>query len=93
MTLGVMYATFVTIRARTSSDWYFDNRYSRHFTKDRSFFTAFKDFNGVVTFRDGNTNHVRGKGSVILVECPRLNEDLYVEALKKKLGKYKLDLY
>ncbi|KAL6319880.1 hypothetical protein AAG906_036952 [Vitis piasezkii] len=40
---------------------------------------------GVVTFRDGNLAHVKGKGSIVILGCPKLDGVLYVKGLKTNL--------
>ena len=53
---------------------------------DKSFFTSLENYDGgVVTFRDRNLAKVKGKGSIVIPSCPKLDEVLYVEGLKENL--------
>ncbi|KAL6323245.1 hypothetical protein AAG906_029252 [Vitis piasezkii] len=73
------------LKAKSFSKWYLNSGCSRHMTRDKSFFTSFKNFDGgVVTFGEGNLAKVKGKGSIVIFGCPKLDEVLYVEGLKKK---------
>ena len=52
---------------------------------DKSFFTSLENYDGgVVTFGDGNLAKVKDKGSIVIPGCPKLDEVLYIEGLKKK---------
>ena len=65
--------------AKSTSKWYLDSGCFRHMIGDKSFFTSFENFDGgVVTFRDGNLAKVKGKGSIVILGCPKLDEVLYV---------------
>ncbi|KAL6323752.1 hypothetical protein AAG906_002220 [Vitis piasezkii] len=62
------------------------NGYSRHMTGDATYFTSLENYNGgVVTFGDGNLACVKGKGSIVILGYPKLDEVLYVEGLKANL--------
>ena len=62
---------FTTLRARASSEWYFDSEYSRHLIEKKSLLTSVKDFNGRnITFRNGSVAQVRGRGSISIPGCP-----------------------
>ena len=53
---------------------------------DKSFFTSLENYDGgVVTFRDRNLAKVKGKGSIVIPSCPKLDEVLYVARLKANL--------
>ena len=72
--------------AKSTSNWYLDSGCFRHMTREKSFFTSFENFDGgVVTFRDGNLAKVKGKGSIVILGCPKLDEVLYIEGLKTNL--------
>ncbi|RVW44233.1 hypothetical protein CK203_089474 [Vitis vinifera] len=49
-------------------------------------FSSLENYNGgVVTFGDGNLACVKGKGSIVILGYPKLDEVLYVEGLKENL--------
>ncbi|KAL6328653.1 hypothetical protein AAG906_003338 [Vitis piasezkii] len=76
----------VFVKAKSSSKWYFDSGCSKHMIGDKSSFTSFENYDsGVVTFRNGNLAKVRGKGSIAILGCPKLDKVLYVEELKASL--------
>ena len=53
---------------------------------DKSFFTSLENYDGgVVTFRDRNLAKVKGKGSIVIPSCPKLDEVLYAVGLKANL--------
>ena len=53
---------------------------------DKSFFTSLKDYNGgTVTFEDVSFACVKGKGSISIPSCPKLNKVLYVDGFKANL--------
>ena len=54
--------------------------------KDKSFFTSLKDYNaGIVIFGDGSLACVKDKGSISILDCPKLDEVLYIDGLKENL--------
>ncbi|KAL6348133.1 hypothetical protein AAG906_039581 [Vitis piasezkii] len=76
-------AEFLT---KSSSEWYLDSGCSRNITRDKTFFTSLKDYNGgIVAFEDGSLAHVKGKGSISILSCPKLNGVMYVDGLKANL--------
>ena len=77
---------FTTLIARAPSEWYFDSGCSRHTSGDKYFFTSLEDFNwGNITFGDGCLARVRGRGSISILGCPKLDGVLYVDRLKVNL--------
>ena len=71
---------------RSSSKWYLDNGCSRHMIGDKAYFTSLEDYNGeTVTFGDGSLACVKGKGSISIPTCPKLDGVLYVDGLKANL--------
>ena len=74
------------LKAKSSSEWYFDSGYSRHMTGDKTYLTSLENYNGdIVTFEDGSLARLKGKGSITILGCPKLDEVLYVEGLKTNL--------
>ena len=74
------------LKVKSSSKWYIDSGCSRHMIGDKSSFTSLENYNGgVVTFGDGNLAKMKGKGSIVLPGCPKLDEVLCVEGLKENL--------
>ena len=77
---------FNAIKAKSSSELYLDSGYTRHMRSDKTYFTSLENYNGgIVTFRDGSLARVKGKGSMVILGCPKLNKVLYVEGLKANL--------
>ena len=67
------------LKVKSSSKWYLDNGCSRHMTRDKSSFTSLENYDGgIVTFGDGNLAKVKGKGSIVIPSCPKLDGVLYV---------------
>ena len=77
---------FIALKSRSSSAQYFDSACSRHMIRDKSFFISLEDYNGGIDiFRDGSLAHVKGKGSIYILSCPKLNGVFYVNGLKANL--------
>ena len=77
---------FNALKAKSSSEWYLDSGYSRHMTRDKTFFTSLEDYNGgIVAFGDRSLAHVKGKGSIYVLSCPRLDGVMYVDGLTENL--------
>ena len=71
------------LKALNSDLWYLDSGYSRHMSGDKSLFSNLEKHEwGVVTFRDGNSSKVIGKGKVSTPGIPSLENVLYVKGLK-----------
>ena len=52
-------------------------------TKDKSFFISLEDYSGgIVTFKDGSLACMKGKRSISIPSCPKLDGVLYVDGLK-----------
>ena len=80
------HVVFTTLRTRASSEWYFDSGCSKHMTSDKSLFNSLEDFNGGnVTFGNDSVSRVRGRGSISIPSCPKLEGILYVDGLKANL--------
>lgn len=63
-----------------------DSGCSKHMTEDKSLFTHFTEVqDGRVTFSDGNSTGIVGKGTVEVPGIPKLNDVLYVKGLKHNL--------
>ena len=69
-----------------SSSWYFDSGCSRHMTGNANILTNFKSWKcGVVTFGDGMTGNILGKGTLNIEGLPKLKNVLLVDRLKANL--------
>ena len=74
---------FNTLKAKSSSNWYLDSGFSKHMIGDKSSLTSFENYDDrVVTFGEGSLAHVKGKGSIAIFGCPKLDGILYIEGLK-----------
>ena len=79
-------ATFTCHKSRASNSWYFDSGCSRHMTGDASILSNFKTMKcGGVTFGDGMSGNILGKGTLNLDGLPKLKNVLLVEGLKANL--------
>ena len=77
---------FNALKAKSSSKWYLDSKCSRHKIEDKSSFTSLENHDGeVVTFGNGIIARIKGKSSITIPSCPKLDEVLYVEGLKENL--------
>ena len=73
---------FNALKAKSSSEWHLDSGCSRHKTRDKSSFTSLENYNGgIITFRDGSLARVKGKDSIAIPSCPKLDGVLYVKGL------------
>ena len=65
---------FISLKASTKQSWYFDSRCSRHMTGERSFLEDVQpcDRTHHVTFRDGTSSNVLGKGNLCVSSLPKL---------------------
>ena len=52
---------FTALKARSSSEWYFDSDCCRHMTKDKSFLTYLEVYGGTITFEDRCLARMKGK--------------------------------
>ncbi|KAG5528763.1 hypothetical protein RHGRI_029433 [Rhododendron griersonianum] len=74
------------LKARDSHMWYLDSGCSRHMSGDKSFFVNLEKYNGgIVTFGDGSTSKVVGRGTIQAPGLTRLENVLYVDGLKANL--------
>ena len=77
---------FNTLKVKSYSKWYLDIGCFKHMIGDKFSCTSLENYDGgVVTFRDGNLAHVKGKGSIVILGCPKLDGVLYVKGLKTNL--------
>lgn len=75
-----------TLRATSSSMWQLDSEFSRHMIGDRSLFSNYVErHEGSVTFDDGSSIKIVGKGTIDAPRIPKLRYVLYVEDLKQNL--------
>ena len=71
---------FNTLKEKSSSEGYLDSGYSKHKIGDKISFTSLENYNGgTVTFGDESLARVKGKGSIVIPSCPKLDGVLYVE--------------
>ena len=71
---------FNSFKAKSSSKWYLDSGCSRHAIGGKSLFTSFENYDArVVTFGDGILACVKGKGSIAISRCAKLDGVLYVK--------------
>ncbi|XP_022868632.1 uncharacterized protein LOC111388180 [Olea europaea var. sylvestris] len=76
----------VALKAQNSSMWYLDSACSRHMCGNKSLFTTLDECNGgMVTFGDGGSAPILGKGTVQMLGLPVISNVLYVEGLKSNL--------
>ncbi|XP_022841857.1 uncharacterized protein LOC111365533 [Olea europaea var. sylvestris] len=80
------FVAHVTYKDQNTCMWYLDSACSRHMCGNKALFSTFDDCNGsVVTFRDGATAPIRGKGSITIVGLSTISNLLYVKGLKSNL--------
>ncbi|XP_072993626.1 uncharacterized protein [Typha latifolia] len=80
------YVVHTALKALNSDLCYLDSGCSRHMSGDKSLFSNLeKHERGVVTFGDGNSSTVIGKGKVSSPGVPILENVLYVKGLKANL--------
>ncbi|XP_022862783.1 uncharacterized protein LOC111382965 [Olea europaea var. sylvestris] len=76
----------VAYKAQNTCMWYLDSACSRHMCGNNALFSTLDDCNsGVVTFGDGGTTPIRGKGTISISGLPTISNVLYVEGLKSNL--------
>src|SRR5579862_2448362 len=82
----VCHVAQIALKANSSNFWYLDSGCSRHMTGNKSFFeTLVMEEGGNVTFSDGSTRNVVGKGTIFVPGLPSLSDALYVDGLKANL--------
>ncbi|XP_022872986.1 uncharacterized protein LOC111391932 [Olea europaea var. sylvestris] len=68
------FVAHVAYKAQNTCMWYLDSACSRHMCGNNALFSTFDDCNGgVVTFGDGATAPIRGKGSITIVGLPTIS--------------------
>ena len=71
---------FNVLKAKSSSEWYLDSVFSRNMIGDKTYFTSLENYNGgIVTFGDGSQACVKGKGSIVISGCLKLDGVFYVQ--------------
>ena len=76
----------IALKANSSNFWYLDSGFSKHMTRNKSFFeTLVMDEKGCITFGDGSKIRVVGKGTISNPGLPSLSKALYVDGLKANL--------
>ena len=74
---------FNALKAKSSSEWYLDSGFSRHMIEDKTYFTSLENYNGgTITFGDGSLAYVKGKDSIVIPSCPKLDGVLYAKGIK-----------
>ena len=77
---------FNTLKEKSSSEGYLDSGYSKHKIGDKISFTSLEDYNGgIVAFGDRSLARVKGKGSIYVLSCPKLDGVMYVDGLTENL--------
>ena len=77
---------FNALKAKSSSVWYLDSGCFRHMIVDKSSFTSLENYNGgTITFGNGSLACVKGKGSIVIPGCPKLDGVLYVDIFNANL--------
>ena len=77
---------FNALKAKSSSVWYLDSGCFRHMIVDKSSFTSLENYNdGTITFGNGSLARVKGKGSIVIPGCPKLDGVLYVDIFNANL--------
>ncbi|XP_022877017.1 uncharacterized protein LOC111395263 [Olea europaea var. sylvestris] len=84
--LTEMFVAHGAYKTQNTCMWYLDSACSKHMCGNKALFSTFDDCNsGVVTFGDGATAPIRGKGSITISGLPTISNVLYVEGLKSNL--------
>ncbi|KAL6315809.1 hypothetical protein AAG906_008195 [Vitis piasezkii] len=74
---------FNALKAKSSSEWHLDSGCSRHMIGDKTYFTSLENYNGgTITFGDGSLAHVKGKDSIVIPSCLKLDGVLYAKGIK-----------
>ena len=80
------YVAHVALKAQDFNMWYLDSACSRHMCGNKALFTTLDECNGgMVTFEDGGSAPILGKGTVQMHGLPVISNVLYVEGLKSNL--------
>ncbi|KAI3450426.1 hypothetical protein Pfo_007091 [Paulownia fortunei] len=76
----------ISLKASTCESWYFDSGCSRHMTSNKKNLSNFQSIEkGCVTFGDGVSGQILGKGTLDVKGLPRLKNVLLIEGLKTNL--------
>ncbi|KAL6349858.1 hypothetical protein AAG906_001745 [Vitis piasezkii] len=74
------------VKAKSSSVWYLDSGCFRHMIVDKYSFTSLENYNsGTITFGNRSLARVKGKGSMVIPTCPKLDGVLYVDRFNANL--------
>ena len=77
---------YTSVKKSSEDDLYFDSGCSRHMTSNKSFLMNYKRcLVGYVTFGDGQRSQVIGRGTLMMLGLPRLENVLHVDCLKANL--------
>ena len=80
------FVVYTALKAHDSHMRYLDSGCSCHMSGHKSYFTSLKkNEGGIVSFGDGGTSRVIGKGSISMVGLPKLENALLVDGLKANL--------
>ncbi|XP_022858916.1 uncharacterized protein LOC111379711 [Olea europaea var. sylvestris] len=80
------YGAHVALKAQDFNMWYLDSACSRHMCGNKALFTTLDECNrGMVTFEDGGSAPIFGKGTIQIHGLPVISNVLYVEGLKSNL--------
>ncbi|XP_022866024.1 uncharacterized protein LOC111385832 [Olea europaea var. sylvestris] len=80
------FVAHVALKAQNSNMWYLDSACSRHMCGNKSLFTTLDECNGgMVTFGNGGSAPILGKGTVQMHDLPVISNVLYVDGLKSNL--------
>ena len=74
------------LKAYTCESWYFDSGCSRHITSNKNNLLNLQSIEkSCVTFEDGVSGQILGKGTLDVKGLPRLKNMLLIEGLKTNL--------
>ncbi|GAA0151455.1 hypothetical protein LIER_37293 [Lithospermum erythrorhizon] len=77
---------FTSLKATAWEGWYFDSRFSRHMTGNKSYLTKIEKMKGdCVTFGGGEKGRITRKGYLSVVGLPELENVLLVDGLTVNL--------
>ncbi|XP_022883334.1 uncharacterized protein LOC111400128 [Olea europaea var. sylvestris] len=80
------FVAHVALKAQNYNMWYLDSACSRHMCGNKALFTTLDECNGgMITFGDGGSAPILGKGTVQIHDLPVISNVLYVESLKSNL--------
>ncbi|KAL6327468.1 hypothetical protein AAG906_020064 [Vitis piasezkii] len=87
---------FNALKPKSYSEWYLDSGCFRHMTGDKSSFTSLENYNGgTINFGDRSLACVKGKDSIAILGCPKLDRFSIISQMSEKDHKvnFHLDLY